>query len=180
MACSSADVSPVLSCWCCSQLSLDTAPAYKNTSVKTSTLAGAYSDAYSSVSFGVTIAYFTDTEGTRAVTSIIFSVVYGKEITSMDDEYIKIVDLAVFSQGEAVVPGAFWIEFFPFLRGIPSWVPGTTFQKFIAHYRPYVIATRARPFEEVQAGIVSSLVIATCSQITQWSAGKWHGWTFHG
>ena len=114
------------------------------------------------------------------MTSIIFSVLYGKEITSMDDEYIKIVDLAVFSQGEAVVPGAFWIEFFPFLKCIPSWVPGATFQKFIARYRPYVIATRTRPFEEVQASIVSSFAIPACSQITHWSVGKRLGSAFHG
>ncbi|KAF7800178.1 hypothetical protein EIP86_011425 [Pleurotus ostreatoroseus] len=52
------------------------------------------------------------------------------------------------------LPGAFWIEFFPWLKFLPSWVPGRTARRFAGHYSPTAHALRNKPFEEVVENMV--------------------------
>ena len=42
--------------------------------------------------------------------------------------------------GDAFVPGRYWVEFFPFLRFVPAWVPGAGFQKDFAVSEFYGLA----------------------------------------
>jgi len=93
----------------------------------------------------------------QMVTSSIFSVMYGKKNLSMDHEYVIAAQTAIEGLSEIMVPGAFLIEYFPFLRHVPSWVPGANAQKVVEHYKPYVTATREKPFAEVQADIRSGI-----------------------
>lgn len=46
-------------------------------------------------------------------------------IDTMDHEYIHLAHDALTFAAVIRVPGFFWVEFFPFLRYLPDWVPGT-------------------------------------------------------
>lgn len=89
------------------------------------------------------------------VTSIVVAATYGKKISGGDDPYILVAEKALEGTTIASVPGTFWVDFLPFLRGIPSWVPGASFKVFAEKYLPYVIAMRDKPYEEVKAALVS-------------------------
>jgi hypothetical protein len=86
--------------------------------------------------------------------SIIVDVVYGLKVEGMNDDYIKaaIESMDVFS--ESRVFGKFWVDFMPWLRHIPSWVPGTAVQ-FGAYWRPKVEKMINGPFDAVADGSVS-------------------------
>ncbi|KAH8093203.1 CyP450 monooxygenase [Cristinia sonorae] len=88
------------------------------------------------------------------VTSVIFFVAYGRKIASMDDEYVTLAEIAVDGVSQALVPGAWWVEFLPFLKHVPSWVPGTTSKKLAEKYRPHVINMINKPYEEVKVALV--------------------------
>ena len=90
------------------------------------------------------------------VTSIILRVVYAKDITDLEDEYVRFAHLGGQGFSEAMVPGAYWVEFLPFLRHIPSWVPGTSARKLAEKYFPYVYYIRDKPYFEVKAAMVST------------------------
>ncbi|TCD66224.1 hypothetical protein EIP91_001627 [Steccherinum ochraceum] len=89
----------------------------------------------------------------QTITSTIFAVTYGKTVEDMDHEYVTGAGTAMQGLIHALVPGAYWVEYFPFLRHIPSWVPGTSAQKLAEKYRPYVEMARNKPFEEVRAAM---------------------------
>ena len=47
------------------------------------------------------------------------------DIDTMDNEYVHLAHDALDTAAIIRVPGAFWVEFFPFLKYLPDWVPGT-------------------------------------------------------
>ena len=75
----------------------------------------------------------------------------------MDDEWVVLSEVVAEGSTQAAIPGAFWVEFFPPLKYIPSWVPGTTFWKHIHTHLPHIIRLRDEPFATVQASVVSLL-----------------------
>ncbi|TCD69377.1 hypothetical protein EIP91_007933 [Steccherinum ochraceum] len=84
------------------------------------------------------------------VASNIFSVVYGRKIRGRDDEYLEITHMALEGFNEATQPGKYWVEYFPFLRYIPSWVPGTAAKKVGEKYAPWVAMSLDKPFGETK------------------------------
>ncbi|THH30306.1 hypothetical protein EUX98_g3869 [Antrodiella citrinella] len=87
------------------------------------------------------------------VTGIIFYIAYGKRISGMDDDAVIIAQKAAEGLSEAAMPGFSWLDFFPFARHIPSWVPGTASKKLAEKYLPYVQAMRDKPYDEVKAAL---------------------------
>lgn len=93
------------------------------------------------------------------ITSTIISVTYGKSISGIDDEYVIIAEKSVEGLIKAAIPGEFWIEYLPFLKHIPKWVPGIRWKKFVEHYLPYIINMRDKPYHEVKAAVVSTFQV---------------------
>ncbi|TCD66268.1 hypothetical protein EIP91_001597 [Steccherinum ochraceum] len=89
----------------------------------------------------------------RFVTAIILSIAYGRTITDMDDEQVVLVEKVALGSAVATLPGSFWVEFLPFLKYLPRWIPGQTFRKHADTYIPLVAAMRDKPFGEVQAAV---------------------------
>lgn len=87
--------------------------------------------------------------------SIVADVVYGIQVRDMNADYVVNARTALEGFVRSGEPGAFWVEFFPFLRFIPSWVPGATFKRFVEHYRPFVQRTFRGPFQIVKDSLVS-------------------------
>ncbi|THH28546.1 hypothetical protein EUX98_g5640 [Antrodiella citrinella] len=87
------------------------------------------------------------------VTSSLFAITYGKSIPSMDDEIVIAAERAMEGLSIITTPGAFWVEYFPFLRHIPSWVPGATASKLADEFKPYISTARNKPFGEVETAM---------------------------
>jgi len=90
-------------------------------------------------------------------TAVVMRTVYDMQITDMDDDYVRVAQEALVGFGVAGIPGAFWIEYFPFLKGLPEWVPGANFKKFANRIRPYVEEMKNRPFEEVRKRLTNGV-----------------------
>ncbi|TCD66264.1 hypothetical protein EIP91_001593 [Steccherinum ochraceum] len=89
----------------------------------------------------------------RFVTAIIFLITYGRKITDMDDEHVVLVEAVARGTSAAVLPGAFFVEFMPWLKFLPKWIPGQAFRKHADHYAPLINEMRDRPFADVQAAL---------------------------
>ena len=74
----------------------------------------------------------------------------------MDDEVVTSAEIAVEGGVQTTIPGAFWIEFFPLLKHIPSWVPGTGAKKFAEKYLPVVAFMREQPYLDLKMAMVST------------------------
>ena len=90
----------------------------------------------------------------RLYSAIILKIVYGVHINSMDHDYVKTSEEAVESLSVAQVPGKFWVEFLPFLRYIPPWVPGAHFKKWAERCTPVVNRMVDQAFESVKQSMV--------------------------
>lgn len=72
----------------------------------------------------------------RAFTSTILQLTYGMNIPEDDDsDYAKIAEIVVAAVSEAGNPGAFLVEFFPFLKFIPAWFPGAGWKRKAKYWR---------------------------------------------
>lgn len=78
---------------------------------------------------------------------MIFKVIYGIEITDPSDEHLCIAENSVRGLAEALIPGKYWIDFLPFLKYVPPWMPGATFQKVASKWKPSIKAVREVPFK---------------------------------
>lgn len=74
----------------------------------------------------------------------------------MDHEYVTAAQRAIEGFSKGLIPGAYWVEYFPILRYIPSWVPGANFKKLAEEYVPHVMAATFKPYNEVKEAMVIS------------------------
>lgn len=88
---------------------------------------------------------------------MIVSIVYGIKVKDLDADYVVIAREAMEGVGVAGTPGKFWVEFFPFLRFIPSWFPGAGFKRFAEYYSPFVQEMVRRPFQIVKSSLVRTM-----------------------
>ena len=66
---------------------------------------------------------------TRYTGSIILSVIYGYDVLSNDDSFVKLVEST--EKAFTVGPLPKWlVNGFPLLRHIPSWFPGAGFKRY--------------------------------------------------
>ena len=86
----------------------------------------------------------------RTLATIILDIVYGLKVVSMDDEYIKLAVQSMNVFSESRVTGRYWVEFMPFLKYIPPWVPGAAAAKYGAQWLPEVREMVDRPFNLIK------------------------------
>ena len=109
-----------------------------------------------------------DTPSESPILSRIFAgtmldVVYGIQVTSVDDPNIVRTEKGGECFGKMKVPGAFWADSIPILQYIPAWAPGGSAQRFAAQHRPTALAMRDEPFGRVRTELVGQPLISTCS-----------------
>ncbi|KAK7678448.1 hypothetical protein QCA50_018508 [Cerrena zonata] len=87
-------------------------------------------------------------------TAIIVKITYDMDIVDFNDDYIVLAEKGVEGFSLATVPGVYWVEYFPILKYIPSWVPGTYSKKMAEYYRPIVESLRNKPFDQIKDGMM--------------------------
>ena len=81
-------------------------------------------------------------------------IAYGIAVQESDDPYISIAQVVMNGASEAGNPGAFWVDFFPILKYVPSWFPGAGFQRKAARWREATNTMAEKPFRHVQEELV--------------------------
>lgn len=99
--------------------------------------------------FSVDLAILNRTFGGLAL-----SIAYGLPIREHDDPYLALAEEAVQTVSAAIVPGAFLVDFMPFLKYIPAWVPGAGFQTTAKNYFEIQKRFRNEPFDAAVKNIV--------------------------
>ena len=85
----------------------------------------------------------------------ILEVSYGIQAQGHTDKYIAIGERAVEGPTEALMLGALWVEFLPFLRHLPPWFPGASYQRKAARWRADAMALKHVPFAKAIEDFVS-------------------------
>jgi hypothetical protein len=76
---------------------------------------------------------------------------YGYAPESLDDPIIHLADEAATLAATLLQPGGTLINVLPFLRHVPSWVPGATGKKIAEKVRRLTVDTKRIPMEHVIA-----------------------------
>ncbi|KII85219.1 hypothetical protein PLICRDRAFT_178958 [Plicaturopsis crispa FD-325 SS-3] len=77
----------------------------------------------------------------------IMGITYGIDVKSHDDPYIAAAERADASLFAAGRPGAFYVDFLPFLRYLPEWMPGAGFKTKAKEWRNHADAIFNLPYE---------------------------------
>jgi hypothetical protein len=73
----------------------------------------------------------------RMTGSVAISMTYGVDIRSINDPNIQIAKLANVAVAEALTTGSTSVDVFPFLKHLPSWIPGASFHEKAKVSREY-------------------------------------------
>ncbi|KAF8327073.1 cytochrome P450 [Amanita rubescens] len=80
---------------------------------------------------------------THVVSAMAIQLAYGIEVLPHDDPHVQRAERALDGYARAATPGAFLVDVLPFLKHMPSFMPGTGFQKQAAIW----------PQKEIEEGI---------------------------
>ncbi|KAF8880397.1 cytochrome P450 [Infundibulicybe gibba] len=87
----------------------------------------------------------------RTVTgAIITAIVYGYNISSMDDKFVLIAEEATSLGARAMPPSVWFVNTFPMLRHIPPWFPGAKFHQVAGKVRKLVYQMQNMGFDFVR------------------------------
>ncbi|KAF6744930.1 cytochrome P450 [Ephemerocybe angulata] len=85
----------------------------------------------------------------NAIAGLGIAILYGVDVKSVHDPFISDALLIGDAFKAAGVPGKFLVETLPFLRYVPSWVPGAGFQRWASYYREASLRLLNNPFQFV-------------------------------
>ena len=88
--------------------------------------------------------------------AIFMKISYGIDVQESDDPHISLTEESLNGITEASIPGAFWVDFFPILKYVPSWFSGAGFQKKAAHWSQVNASMIQRPFDYVKDQLVGT------------------------
>lgn len=82
---------------------------------------------------------------------------YGYDVKEEGDPYVDIAELALDQFSKLVQPGAFLVDIVPFLRYVPSWLPGAGFKKTGESWRSTLMEAVDMPYNFVLRRLVREL-----------------------
>ncbi|EPT00008.1 hypothetical protein FOMPIDRAFT_1123534 [Fomitopsis schrenkii] len=91
----------------------------------------------------------------RYLASLILESVYGHRVTSLDDVYIMLMDSAMEGTAATGSAGGAMVDFFPLLKHIPTWMPGTDWKRQALHAKKLVWQARHQPYEMAREAVLS-------------------------
>ncbi|KAF4603132.1 hypothetical protein EYR38_003537 [Pleurotus pulmonarius] len=83
-------------------------------------------------------------------TSVITGILYGHQVVSEDDEYMKLMDHQSMIAVNLGQPGGALLDIFPFLQHLPAWFPGTGPAARAREWRPMFRRVYDYPYEQVE------------------------------
>ncbi|KIJ53804.1 hypothetical protein M422DRAFT_202062 [Sphaerobolus stellatus SS14] len=116
--------------------------------------------------------------------TIILKLAYGYDIVDNDkgkDPFVELAEIAVSEFSLASTAGAFLVDFMPWMKHIPAWVPGAKFQRIAAEWKKDTDRMVDIPFEftksQVAAGIaepsLTSVNLAAAKTAEEQNILKW-------
>ncbi|KIJ52298.1 hypothetical protein M422DRAFT_156199 [Sphaerobolus stellatus SS14] len=116
---------------------------------------------------------------TYMAASIIMATVYGYDSAPKDDRFIENGDKAITAMTNSMFPGAAMANAVPFLKYLPSWVPGSQFQRRAAECQKLTREMLDLPFEFVKRnmakGPVTPSIISNLVQANDEQGGSLQG-----
>ncbi|TFY73854.1 hypothetical protein EWM64_g10158 [Hericium alpestre] len=86
----------------------------------------------------------------RGSAAVVMDISYGHQVSQEGDIYVTIADRAMTGIAAAGIFGTYLVDYIPWLKYVPSWLPGTGFKRQAKEWRKYSRAMLDRPFEMVQ------------------------------
>ncbi|KIJ27490.1 hypothetical protein M422DRAFT_190976, partial [Sphaerobolus stellatus SS14] len=83
------------------------------------------------------------------------SITYGIRPKSKEDPYLEVSERLILAIAEAGAPGAFLVDVLPFLRYVPTWVPGTRFQRKARVWRQCANDVLEVPYRTIKDAMVT-------------------------
>ncbi|EMD41380.1 hypothetical protein CERSUDRAFT_109980 [Gelatoporia subvermispora B] len=80
----------------------------------------------------------------------ILSLVYGIQVAEKDDLHIASAARALAASAAGFNLGAWWIDFMPFLKYVPSWMPGAGFKRMAVGCRPDAAAMKIDTWQSMR------------------------------
>ncbi|KAI0632668.1 cytochrome P450 [Trametes polyzona] len=87
----------------------------------------------------------------RWAAGIIMEIAYGHRVTSIDDSFIALAEKTTVETVRAGSPGSMLVDFFPILKGLPLWAPGSGFKHRAFNVRRLIKKTLDTPFDMVKS-----------------------------
>ncbi|EMD36556.1 hypothetical protein CERSUDRAFT_115591 [Gelatoporia subvermispora B] len=88
-----------------------------------------------------------------AIGAGIIELVYGHPVKDVDNKYLVIARNSSTAASEGLLPGAFFVDFLPILRYVPTWFPGAVFKRKAAEWRAVFDQMLYVPFNDVKADL---------------------------
>ena len=79
----------------------------------------------------------------------------------MKNTYLKLAEESMDAVAHGLVPGKFLVESIPFLKYIPSWVPGTGWKRLVAKWQDSRYRAKTLPLEYVKERMASNKYLTT-------------------
>lgn len=90
----------------------------------------------------------------------ILDIAYGIKALPENDPLIEMVEDTISMTLQALVPGRFLVDTIPWLKYVPAWVPGASFQNIARESKAKVRTMCSIPFQQVKRAMVRDLQIS--------------------
>ena len=100
----------------------------------------------------------------------VVKILYGIDVAPENDRYVAMLD-TVLESADAVAPGQCLVEFLPWLRYVPAWVPGAGFRTTFAQWRDMAHGLKDMLVARTKEGMVSRFLGRPCSVRDSWRYG---------
>ncbi|PIL26517.1 cytochrome P450 [Ganoderma sinense ZZ0214-1] len=87
--------------------------------------------------------------------AMVLDIAYGYRVTSLDDRLVETAERTTVETVIAGSPGSMLVDFFPILKGIPLWMPGSGFKRQAFHVKTLVRKTLDTPYEMVKRAMMA-------------------------
>lgn len=84
----------------------------------------------------------------------VLKVAYDIDMGNSTEDFYTMANETLEGASQGLVPGRFLAEFFPFLRHIPTWLPGTGSQKLFVKWQAAESRLKNAPFGYVKTSMV--------------------------
>ncbi|KAI0776618.1 cytochrome P450 [Trametes elegans] len=91
----------------------------------------------------------------RWAAGTLMELTYGHRIHSLQDEYVQMARTTTTETVLAGSPGSMLVDFFPILKGLPTWMPGAGFKRNAFRIRGLVRTLMDTPYNMVKAALAN-------------------------